>query len=97
MTPRLNTNTRAVFNKGNTDLHRYAPRCQDCHTVFDGVSGWWPAGESHPNAKLSDEQVAALRAARAAGESLSSLARRFGLSESHVWAICANRARRVSA
>lgn len=46
---------------------------------IDPEDGQWATGESHPNAKLTDEKVLALRAAYAAGTPKSILARDYGI------------------
>jgi hypothetical protein len=51
-------------------------------------------GARHPCARLSDEQVDEIRAAVAGGQTQVSVARRFGIHQSHVSAIV-NRRRRV--
>lgn len=72
-----------------TDLTFYRPRCTYCHTHHDNRFG-----QQHRSAKLTDEQVAELRAAHAGGESSVSLGRRFGISQSHAWNIANDRSRR---
>jgi hypothetical protein len=44
----------------------------------------WESRARNPNARLSDGDVASIRAARAAGEGPTSLSRRFGIHKSHV-------------
>jgi hypothetical protein len=43
------------------------------------------AGEAHPKATLTDEQVADVRARRSAGEKQRDVAARYGVSQSTVW------------
>lgn len=43
-----------------------------------------PRGESHPKAKITDEQAASIVRRRSNGESLKSIAREFGITESAV-------------
>jgi hypothetical protein len=50
-------------------------------------------GEDHPNARLTDAEVEALLADRAAGLSLSALARKWGMSKSGVKGIIDGRSR----
>ncbi len=50
-------------------------------------------GERHGNATISDATVAEILAGHAAGESVAALARRFGISYYHSWAICRRKTR----
>jgi hypothetical protein len=87
-------NEKAELRRGkrprwySTDPSFYVPRCVKCHNTHDGHFG-----QSHACAKFSDMQVAALRAAYAAGEDAASLARRFGISQTHAWNIANGRSR----
>lgn len=56
----------------------------------------FPTGSRHPNARLSDDQVASLRAARAAGETFAALGRRFGVHPSTAHSIATGATRRVA-
>jgi hypothetical protein len=51
-------------------------------------------GENHPGAKLSDAQVAEIRARRAAGERPYKLAKEFGVTYVHIWTLCTGRQRK---
>lgn len=53
----------------------------------------FPPGFAHPNAKLTDEQVIELREARAAGETFTALAQRFGIHPSTAHAIASGETR----
>lgn len=46
--------------------------------------GTHQAGENHPRARLTAEQVAALRAMQGQGQSQRAMARHFGISQTHV-------------
>lgn len=59
-------------------------------------TGLLATGERHPAATLTDEQVRALRADRAAGLSYAALSRRYGVAISHVWQIVQGHARRTA-
>lgn len=48
-------------------------------------------GEKHGRAKLTEEQVVAIRTRRSAGETCTALAAAFGIGKSHVSAIASNR------
>lgn len=47
-----------------------------------------PSGAAHHNSKLSEDDVVAIRAMRAGGERLATIAARFGVTESNVCLIC---------
>jgi len=47
-----------------------------------------PRGENHPNAKVNDAQVAAIRYWRSQGRTLSAIADSFGISFQRVSALC---------
>ena len=49
-------------------------------------------GEAHPHAKLTAEQVESIRSALSAGETQPSLARKYGVAKSLIWAIGTRRA-----
>lgn len=49
-----------------------------------GSQAWRDAGERHPNAKLTDEQCAQIRALRAAGGKCSDLAKQFNVCARHI-------------
>lgn len=48
------------------------------------IHGTRLVGESHPNVRLSDEEVSEIRAAYAAGEMQRVLAERYGVTQTHV-------------
>lgn len=50
-------------------------------------------GERHPRAKLTDAQVAEIRARRAAGERPYKLAREFGVTYMQIWTLTTGRQR----
>ena len=50
-------------------------------------------GTANPRTKMSDATVQAMRERAAAGESLASLGREYGIASKHVWAIVAGRRR----
>ena len=52
-----------------------------------GIDPAYPRGESHPNAKLTAEEVISIRSARTGGESFGSIARRTGLAVGYVFRI----------
>lgn len=52
-----------------------------------------PSGARHPRARLADEQVAEVRKRLKDGETVAAVARRYGVSRSHVYAIKSGRAR----
>ncbi|MET0653677.1 MAG: hypothetical protein ABWY63_14295 [Hyphomicrobiaceae bacterium] len=51
-------------------------------------------GEKHPNAKLTDDQIRAIRALAHDGVGTHALAREFGITATHVKAIVNRTARR---
>jgi len=53
----------------STDFAHYVPRCDLCHARSDG------------KCKLRDDDVIAIRAAHANGETVSALARKYGVSQ----------------
>lgn len=57
----------------------YEPRCHGCHRARDVT-----LGEGNPNAKLSDADVIAIRAAVTAGQLQRVVAAQFGVTQSHV-------------
>lgn len=86
-------------NTYSTNPDDYQPRCRRCHRKLDigpgrEVSAYRRRGESHPDARLMATDVAAIRAAVAAGESQSAVARRYGVTRQYVWDIKEGRARK---
>jgi len=83
----------------STNLDYYEPRCRSCHRKLDLGPGqksnpYRGRGENHPQARLTTADVTAIRAAVAAGESQSALARRYGIGRQYVWDIKEGRARK---
>ena len=68
----------------STKPEHYAPRCRSCHNRHDGKFPPYHSGETHPRAKLSDADVAAILAARSGGERAVDIANRYGVTETHV-------------
>ena len=58
-----------------------------------GSQAWRGAGERHPNARLSNADVAAIRGSRSSGARCVDLARQYGVSARHISAICIGIAR----
>lgn len=57
--------------------------------VADMVNkGRQPKREGHGSARLTSEDIAAIRTARSAGETAASLGRRYGVHNSHISRIC---------
>lgn len=50
--------------------------------------GFRPSGEDHPNSKVTKKQVEEIKLLRSEGETLSSLADKYGVSFQHISAIC---------
>lgn len=83
----------------STDPAHYQPRCRSCHRKLDigagrEVHAFRRRGESHPQAKLTTADVAAIRAAIAAGQSQRSLAKRYGVGWQYIGDIKRGKARK---
>lgn len=80
---------RDPSNNNLTNL-RWGTRSDNCRdavihgTFLGGVNGTKPLGEKHPLAKLTDQDVRAIRAGYKNGDSKEGLARRFGISAKNV-------------
>lgn len=98
---------RGPIPKGVMVLHRCdAPSCVNPDHLFrgthqDNMDDMWrkgrgnpgrAVGEDHPQAKLSLDDVRAIRARRFAGESREALAAEFGITPSYVYDLVARRA-----
>ena len=66
--------------------------CTPCETIHLGGTKRNPRGSAHPNAVLTEENVRALRAARARGVSIDQLATEYGLHRGTVINITTRRA-----
>lgn len=60
----------------------YVPLCRPCHTVEDEGRG-----ENHPNARLTEDDVRAIRARAAGGETQRTIAASYGITQSTAWAV----------
>lgn len=73
------------------DVEDYVRLCKSCHSRYDGKGNPELGGmfrrQDHGRAKLTYEDVDAIRARRSSGEKLSALAKSFGVSVSQVWKI----------
>lgn len=58
-----------------------------------GSQAWINAGERHPNAKLTDEDVRRIRELRSSGSMCKDLAKMYGVIPRHISAICLRTAR----
>ena len=61
------------------------------HRMSRAPTAW---GEKHPNAKLTDDEVATIRCRLAAGEMQKTIAEEFGVSQSHISDLRSGRRRR---
>ncbi len=97
--PECATRMRVVHSQSfdNTTQRWYrCPECGErlrtCETIHLGGAKRNPRGSAHPNAVLTEENVRALRAARANGVSIDKLAAEYGLHRGTVINIAAGRA-----
>ena len=92
------TENRGVIPPGSYVLHTCdTPSCVNPDHLFLGTradnmadmvtKGRAQRGESRPHAKLADHDVRAIRSAHHDGESQSSIARRYAVSQTSIWKI----------
>jgi lambda repressor-like predicted transcriptional regulator len=65
-----------------TDPMDYESMCVPCHREYDVRCR--PRGSAHSNARLTESAIPAIRERAAAGETFSSLAREFGVSDATI-------------
>lgn len=85
----------ASISRNYADVYDYKRLCKRCHIRFDNIPqkaaatrrlrSWSPArGESHGSARLTNEDVQAIRTRAASGERMVALAKAFGVTVSAI-------------
>lgn len=72
-----------VHDTDPLDPYNYVPLCRKCHQTYDEIKTF-PPGESHPNAKLTDDEVAMIRFRVSRGERRVLLAAEYGVCTQHI-------------
>lgn len=75
-------------NRHNNRAHNLAWVSRSENQAHKWGHGTVLLGEKHPRCTISDTDVAAMRASRAAGQSYAEIGRKFGRATATVWNIC---------